>query len=58
MHADPLVQVRAMDAAVRPPLTLVSALSESDSVNALIWASAAGWIAALAMVFAQAIPLS
>ena len=37
----------------RPPLSLISILSHSDSINALIWSSAAGWLVALSLVLSQ-----
>jgi len=40
-------------AADGPPLTLLSALSAADSINALVWASAAGWLVTLALVLSQ-----
>jgi hypothetical protein len=42
-----------MPAPIRPTLSLVSILSNSDSITALIWASAAGWLATLALVLGQ-----
>jgi len=53
MLADGAAKVRSLPDASRPPLSLVSILSNSDSITALIWASAAGWLSALGLVLAQ-----
>ncbi|EOD03682.1 hypothetical protein EMIHUDRAFT_466337 [Emiliania huxleyi CCMP1516] len=53
MLADGAAKVRSLPDASRPPLSLVSILSHSDSITALIWASAAGWLSALGLVLAQ-----
>mmetsp|Transcript_13118 Transcript_13118/g.28334 ORF Transcript_13118/g.28334 Transcript_13118/m.28334 type:complete len:630 (-) Transcript_13118:313-2202(-) len=55
MLLDGASKVRAMPAESRVPLSLVSMLSECDSINALVWASAAGWLVTLALVLAQGI---
>ena len=47
------MQVNAMPVNERPVLNLVSILSQSDSITALVWASAAGWIATLFLVIGQ-----
>lgn len=45
--------VAALPAAIRPPLTLVTALRYADSVTALVWGSAAGWLASLGLCLSQ-----
>lgn len=45
--------VAALPAAIRPPLTLVTALRYADSVTALVWGSAAGWLASLGLCLGQ-----
>ena len=53
MLADGASKLRAKDPAAA--LTLVAMLSESDSINGLIWASASGWLVTMFMVVGQRI---
>jgi len=53
MILDGITKVNAMPVNERPVLNLVSILSQSDSITALVWASAAGWIATLFLVIGQ-----
>jgi len=45
--------IAAMPAAIRPAASLVNALRYADSVAALIWGSAFGWLASMGLVLAQ-----
>jgi len=55
MLYDGTAKIRAMPLDSRPPLDIVSVLSASDSVNALVWSSAAGWIMSMALVIMQGV---
>jgi Na+/H+ antiporter NhaC len=55
MLYDGSAKISAMPAATRPPLDLVSVLSASDSVNALVWSSAAGWLTSMFLVISQGV---
>jgi len=53
MLYDGAAKIGAMPLAERPALSLVNILSASDSVNALVWSSAAGWLTAMGLVISQ-----
>lgn len=53
MLAQGATAVAALPLAVRPALTLVTALRYADSVTALVWGSAAGWAASLGLSLSQ-----
>lgn len=53
MLMDGASKIRAMPLEARPPLTLMRMLGECDSLRALVWSSAAGWLVSLSLVLAQ-----
>lgn len=55
MIYDGVVKIRATPLNDRPALNLVNILSASNSVNALVWSSAAGWLCSMALVITQGV---
>ncbi|KAL3909446.1 MAG: hypothetical protein SGPRY_009424 [Prymnesium sp.] len=55
MLYDGAAKLKQIPLAKRPPTNLVNILSASDSVNALVWSSAAGWLSSMALVLSQGI---
>lgn len=53
MVSQGLAAIAAMPEAVRPAASIITALRYSDSVTALIWGSACGWFASLALTLGQ-----
>jgi len=55
MLYDGVAKIRAYPLERRPLINLVNVLSASDSVNALVWSSAAGWLVSMGLVISQGV---